>query len=202
MTHEFLYYQPTPKIIAIDIPIGLPDIGSRICDSQARKLLGQKRASSVFPAPIRPVLAASDYREACAIGFDIERRKLSRQAWGILPRIRDIDEILRGSPELRSTVREVHPEVCFCYLNREQPLEYNKKTIEGQRERLALLEPVFGDSVQDALSDRHQLASAGDDVLDAFVALWTAERLAAGAYRTIPSEPPTDRFGLRMEMVV
>jgi predicted RNase H-like nuclease len=41
-----------PTILAIDIPIGLPERGARVCDIAARALLGPGRASSVFPAPI------------------------------------------------------------------------------------------------------------------------------------------------------
>ena|SRR5258708_11883904 len=56
-THELVYFEPKAQIIAIDIPIGLPDRGPRTCDLDAGRLLGQDRASSVFPAPIRPALA-------------------------------------------------------------------------------------------------------------------------------------------------
>jgi hypothetical protein len=49
-------------VIAIDIPIGLTDSGARQCDHLARRHLGSKRGSSVFPAPIRPALAASPSR--------------------------------------------------------------------------------------------------------------------------------------------
>jgi hypothetical protein len=52
-------------IVAVDIPIGLNEeyeAGGRFCDREARKCL-RGRASSVFPAPVRPVLAASSSRE-------------------------------------------------------------------------------------------------------------------------------------------
>ena len=54
--------------VLIDIPIGLLDKGpdERSCDKAARKLLG-KRASSVFPAPARQALDASDYQAALAV---------------------------------------------------------------------------------------------------------------------------------------
>src|SRR5438132_8300619 len=53
-------------VVAIDVPIGLTDSGPRACDVGARKLLGGKRASSVFPAPVRAALAATSYADACA----------------------------------------------------------------------------------------------------------------------------------------
>lgn len=43
---------PDLACVAIDIPIGLLE-GPRACDKAARKLLGQPRGSSVFPAPRR-----------------------------------------------------------------------------------------------------------------------------------------------------
>ena len=47
---------PAPAVFSIDIPIGLTDSGPRQCDIQARRLLGARRGTSVFPAPIRPAL--------------------------------------------------------------------------------------------------------------------------------------------------
>ncbi|MFN2399112.1 MAG: DUF429 domain-containing protein, partial [Gemmatimonadaceae bacterium] len=43
--------------------------------------------------------------------------------------------------------------------------------------------------------------AADDDLLDALVALWSAERLVSGTSISLPPDPPRDRFGLRMEMV-
>jgi len=40
-----------------------------------------------------------------------------------------------------------------------------------------------------------------DDILDAFAALWSAERIPRGVSQSLPERPPTDRFGLRMEIV-
>ena len=60
-----LQQQPEPLIIAIDIPIGLPEAGPRMCDIEARKLLGPRR-SSVFPAPIRPALQGNTRKEVMA----------------------------------------------------------------------------------------------------------------------------------------
>jgi predicted RNase H-like nuclease len=55
-------------ILAVDIPIGLLD-GSRACDKAARKLLGQRRGSSVFAAPWRATLSAKDHADATATSF-------------------------------------------------------------------------------------------------------------------------------------
>jgi len=97
--HEPAYSRPRPQIIALDIPIGLPEAGPRDCDLEARRLVGPGRASSVFPAPIRPVLAATSYSDACQIRLQVEGKKLSLQAWAIMPKVRDVDELLRRAPQ-------------------------------------------------------------------------------------------------------
>jgi predicted RNase H-like nuclease len=199
--HELVYQEPRPQVVAIDIPIGLPNEGSRACDLEARKRLGPGRASSIFPAPIRPVLSATSYPEACQIGYGVEQKKLSRQTWAIIPKIRDIDSALRQDPQLRHLVCEVHPEVCFYFLAGERPMQFSKKTESGEAERQALLQPVFEGWLEEAIVARRQLASATDDVLDAFAALWTAQRIATGLCQTIPPVPPRDSLGLRMEML-
>jgi len=189
-----------PQIIALDIPIGLPECGPRACDIEARRLLGPGRASSVFPAPIRPVLDATSYDCACQIRFQVEEKKLSRQAWAITRKIGEVDDMLRHDSELSARVREVHPEVSFYFLAGERPMQYSKKKRVGREERRKLLEPLFGERLRAALAERNRRDSAEDDVLDAFVALWTAERIATGVARTIPSAPQQDKFGLRMEI--
>src|SRR5690349_2429275 len=92
---DLLSLNPQPSLVMIDIPIGLTDSGPRDCDLDARIWLKQPRCCSVFPAPIRPMLAASNYSEACEIGQNTCGKRLSRQAWGIVPKIREIDTFLR-----------------------------------------------------------------------------------------------------------
>lgn len=197
---ELIDARPRAQVTAIDIPIGLPDSGPRACDRAARQLLGPGRGSSVFPAPLRPMLAAASYAEACRVGFALAGKRLSVQAWNIVPKIREVDAVLRAEPRLQRRVREVHPELSFQILAR-RPLAHGKKTAAGQAERLALLRPIYGARVEQALADRRALGSAADDVLDAFAALWTAERLAANTALTLPATPVRDAHGLRMEIV-
>jgi predicted RNase H-like nuclease len=197
---DLIHGKPMPVFLAIDIPIGLTEGGARSCDMLARRTVGP-RASSVFPAPIRPALAAETREEASRIREAIEGKKMSCQAWAIVPKIREVDEVLGGDPRLQLRVREVHPEVCFCYLAGGRPLLHGKKSAAGRAERLALLNPVFGSWVQAALYERRRLASQADDILDAFAALWSARRILEGTAAVLPSEPPLDSRGLRMEIV-
>ena len=198
---ELIHNSSAPFVIALDIPIGLPERGPRDCDLRVRRILGQGRASSVFPAPTRPVLAATSYNAACGIRFKEEGKKLSRQSWGIVQKIRDVDQVLCQDLNLQSRVREVHPELSFFTLAGGRPMRYSKKKKEGKDERYRLLEPWFGQALQTVLKQRKHLASTEDDILDAFATLWTAERIASGIARTIPSLPPKDTHGLRMEII-
>lgn len=91
----------TGVLIGVDIPIGLPDRGSRTCDVQARNLLGRPRGSSVFPAPIRACLEDWDYGRLCSMHRRQDGRGLTKQAFHLLPKIRQVDDLLRA-PGLRS----------------------------------------------------------------------------------------------------
>jgi predicted RNase H-like nuclease len=189
-----------PGVVGLDVPIGLLPRGARECDVQARRLLGTRR-SSVFPAPIRPMLTARSYADASRIRHRVEGKRVSIQAWGIMPKIVEVDRFLRAHPQRRDIVREVHPEVSFLFLNRGRPMRFAKKTREGRAERLALLRPRYGRAVESALADRGILHCQADDIIDAFAVLWTAGRIASGAAISIPAYPPRDAHGLRMEMI-
>ena len=127
-------------IITIDVPIGLTDAGPRSCDLEARRLLKAPRASSVFPAPVRPTLSARTYLEACTIHAAADGRRMSKQAFAILPKIVQVDAVLRGDPSLQRRVREVHPEVCFTVWNADQPMLHRKTRSQGREEREALID--------------------------------------------------------------
>jgi len=158
-------------LLAIDIPIGLLD-GSRDCDKAARKLLGQPRGTSVFPAPCRSALRAQTYAEASSINRQKTARGLSRQAWGIAPKIKQVDDAI--TPDCQRWAFEVHPEVCFWALNQRRPMKHNKKTKEGTAERVVLLRRGFP-QVETRRANRPHGVGA-DDLLDAAAAAWSALR--------------------------
>jgi predicted RNase H-like nuclease/diadenosine tetraphosphate (Ap4A) HIT family hydrolase len=193
------------RSVLIDIPIGLLSQGptGRHCDTSARKLLGAKRASSVFPTPSRQALDASNYQEALQINRESTGRGLSQQAWAIVPKIRDIDSLLQSHKELRGLLRECHPELCFWSLNNQTAMQFNKKKEEGKSERLAVLEKYFPqchELYEQASSEFLRKQVAHDDIIDAMVCAVTA-KLGFGGYLTVPLSPEKDRTGLAMEMV-
>jgi predicted RNase H-like nuclease len=191
---EVLDLEPKPSVIAVDIPIGLleePSTGGRECDKEARRLLGTPRRSSVFTPPTRTALASETYEEAQGFGAG-----MSHQAFGILPKIREVDELM--TPEVQVTVREIHPELCFYGLSGHS-MRHNKKSADGKAERLNALQESFS-GIGQALSKFSRSQVGSDDVLDAYAAAWTALRITDNAAKRIPSRPPIDSKGLRMEM--
>ncbi len=199
---ELLALDPPPGLAMIDIPIGLPDRDARACDRLARKLLRSPRSRSVFPAPIRPMLAAATFGDACRVGLAADGRGLSLQAWGLLPKIRETEAFLRDGTRGRPALREVHPEASFAAWNGGAAMTHRKKSAAGRLERETLVRGRYADALDLARATLPRSRCALDDLLDAFAALWTAERAAAGQATTLPDDPPRDACGLRMEIVV
>ena len=189
---------PTAEIVAIDIPIGLPEQGKRDCDTAARKALSPTRTSSVFPTPVQGILLEERYFDANLKQRDIDGRGLSRQAFGILPKIREVNLTLQPNPALQQRVREIHPEVCFAFWNWGVPMQHRKSSPAGQREREMLIDaewPGQREAILNRLLGRYEI----DDLNDAFAALWTARRIARGTAKAL-GDQATDKYGLRMEM--
>jgi predicted RNase H-like nuclease len=190
---------PAPEIIAVDMPIGLletPQPGGRACDQLARRLL-RRRASSVFSPPSRMVLQATHYDQVRGYG-------MSRQAFGILPKIRELDDLI--TPAHQTTVYEAHPELAFMQLAG-APMQHNKKTVAGRTERLKALRrdavPCYAAlpaALQRALHTYPRTRVAYDDLLDACVLLKTSYRLATAQAQRLPATPGLDAKGLRMEI--
>jgi len=181
--------------LGVDMPIGLPDSGQREADRAARRRLGRRR-SSVFPTPVRSTLQSVDYADALARSRAIDGRGLSKQAFNLLPRIIEVDELM--TPALQSKVFECHPETCFATLAGHS-LTTVKRHADGLAERNALLSSVLGDVT--TFSNHPPTGSKPDDVLDALVIATVAKRFLAGNVERL-GDGSIDRRGLRMEIVV
>jgi len=204
---DVLALPEAPEIVAVDMPIGLPDRairGGRQCDVEARALLGE-RQSSVFAVPARAAVMETDYRRACAVALrhSDPPRKVSKQCFNLFPKIREIDAFI--TPELQSRVFEVHPELAFWALNDERPTSLPKKVKSrphepGLAERRDLL-AAHGFPVEFPESEAWPRSRVGpDDILDACVLAWSARRIRQGEAVRLPADPPLDGKGLRMEI--
>jgi predicted RNase H-like nuclease len=190
---------PEHAILALDIPIGLPDAGPRECDRRVREYLGRPRQTSVFPAPIRPSLVANTREEACQITQAHDGRKVGAQSWGLYPKIRELDELLQSSEEARHRTREVHPEVSFAAWAGGRAMTSSKKAQEGRAERCKLVEAWLGRGVLSGARGDHLKKDVGDDdILDAIAAAWTATRVADAIAICLPETPSADSTGLKM----
>jgi predicted RNase H-like nuclease len=200
-TESLFAEQRAADVIAIDIPIGLADRGARMCDLKARQLLGRERGDTVFAAPTRPELSTDDANASESAADKPPARKRSWHALRVLKRVTQVDAVLRNVPGLREKVHEMHPEVSFFFLGGGRPMRHSKGTPVGRAEREHLLTAAFGRAVTDALIGCYVMQMTADDVLDAFAALWTAERIHNKAHLTLPPAPPVDTAGLPMEIV-
>lgn len=188
---------PGASVIAVDIPIGLSDRLGRAPDTLARTFVGGRRACSIFSAPVRGILDASSQPEASRRHRAIDGRGFGAQSFAILAKIRAWDDLLQRQPGLRTVVREVHPEVSFAALNGGLGLIDSKKKAPGQALRTRLLAGHFGSAaIDDLVQSVPRRQAATDDVLDALVALWSAERIARGEARSLPEPPTIDATGL------
>ena len=190
---------PAPTVFSIDIPIGLTDSGPRQCDIQARRLLGARRGTSVFPAPIRPALKAVSREEADKIHRSIDGRGVNVFSWGLYPRILDVDAELKKNTILREKVFEVHPEISFKALNGGDSIVSAKRNPTGESIRRSLIENYFGSGAFYEIRKNHyQKDVSNHDINDAFAALWTADRIYRREAVVIPAETEFDSAGLRM----
>lgn len=192
--------RPRPTILTIDIPIGLPDRGARDCDLLARKALGPLRGRSVFSAPIRPVLRARDHAEASGLRHAVDGVGMTLQAFGILQKVREVDDALAAAPNLQEWVREVHPEVSFAEWAG-QPLDASKASRDGRALREALIDAKWPGERQRLSRAMARGGWQADDLHDAFAALWTAGRIASGTARALPPDVVRDSRGLTMQIV-
>ena len=185
------------ELVCVDIPIGLSDgRKQRECDVTARKVLGRRRASSVFPAPIRPCLSAKDYEAASEICLKHSNKGLNKQSFFLSEKIRQVDDLM--TPAFQQRVREIHPEISFWALNDKKPMQYKKKKLVGRNERMKLLSAIFSDLEGTVAKARKPKEVAPDDVLDALVAVWTAGQAVVGKAKILPQNPELDSKGLRM----
>lgn len=189
-------------VVAVDIPIGLPESGQRECDRKARRLLGWPRRNSVFSPPIRPALRAADRLEASEITQRVDGRRVGVQSWAITSKIREMDAALQQDLTMQSRVKEVHPELCFWALAGGRPMVHTKKRRPGREERQDLVAREFGDSAFASVRACFLCkVVAHDDILDAFAALWTAGRVTESQSVSLPEDSTKDSVGLRMEIV-
>jgi predicted RNase H-like nuclease len=166
---------PGAAVVAVDIPIGIPEQGRREADLEAQRFVGARR-STVFFTPTRPVLEAQTYEEARRVAVVTTGKSISSQSYALRRRILEADPLARAD----ARIVEVHPEVSFCELAG-GPLRSSKHTPEGLRERRALLEGAG------LVPPERPRGVPEADLLDAAVAAWSAARYARREALPLPA---------------
>ena len=187
---EVLDERPAFAIVTLNAPIGYLDAfvhGGRLCDREARALLG-KRGAAIQNAPIRSQV------EEGANGHVEGLNAVSRV---LLPRYREVAAEM--APYRQRNVYEVHSELSFFQLNDDVPLRWSKRTQAGQEERRALLQSKIPGVERILTAELPKVPYS--HLLDVAAFLWTARRLFARAGARIPEDPQWDDEGLRMEIV-
>jgi predicted RNase H-like nuclease len=181
-----------PSIVALDIPIGLLDHaqrGGRPCDQEARTILMQPRARSVFSPPVRSALRHLEYKSALEANraSSPDAVGISKQCFALFDKIRQVDEWISG--ETQSRIIEVHPELCFLKMKGDVSLSYSKKKRQGMNERFELLaKERFGEVIESAKRETLRRDVAEDDILDACAACWTASRILKNQACFVPKQ--------------
>jgi predicted RNase H-like nuclease len=197
-----------PGVIAIDMPTGFAECaerGGRACERAARALLVGK-TSSVFPTPCRAALDAATHPEAGALnrGSGPAGVGLTRQAFHLFPKMRELDALLRARPSLCRRVFEAHPELAFLRMNGGHPVLPPKRTRPGQVQRRRLLaRHGFASAEARWLAYRREAGlrtsdAALDDALDAAAVCRTALLICQREACHLPEHIEHDRHGLPM----
>jgi len=169
----------SPRAVGIDMPVGLVD-APRDTDAAARLLL-PGRASSVFNTPPLGVIEAvrsgqvTTHAQASALTVVLTGVGLSQQAWRLVPKIIEVDDLAARAARDDATVvlSEVHPELAFATIVGE-PLP-RKRSWPGVMLRRRVLAGL-GIELPDRFAD--DVRAAPDDVLDAAVCAWVADGIA------------------------
>ncbi|TFG29743.1 MAG: DUF429 domain-containing protein [Promethearchaeota archaeon] len=203
---EFWNKYSYTKLILIDIPIGLRDKGSkpRLCDKAARKFLTRMRSSSIFPTPCRASLYANTYIEANQINRKFTGKGLSKQTWNITGKIREVDNLLRNDAKTSNIFIESHPELCFAALSNGTPMRHYKKSENGIKERLTIIESFCENSHQllnEVIVQFSKEKLSIDDVLDAWVLAISGSK-GRSNLRFLPENFEYDSEGLPMRMAI
>lgn len=206
---------PNDTVIAVDMPIGLPERGGpggRGAEQAARANL-RMRQSSVFSIPSRAAIYAecgpfasweetlAAHKRASQVARETSdpSRGVAIQAFCIFPKIREIDAVLRAEPALAGRIIESHPELAFWRLNGERAMEKPKKirgrvNPEGMEERRELL--ARHGFVRDFLDRTPPRGAAADDFLDACAVSLIARCHGEGRAVPFPDPPLRDAYSL------
>ena len=186
--------RPSFEAIVIAAPVGYrdtPETGPRICDLEARRLLGA-RGKVLHNAPLRTSILQ---------GIPAPDDDVDAVTATLLPSYQEVAKEM--SSYRQRTVYEGNAELSFYFLNGNVPLGTSKKVVVGRDERRDILEkriPGIDKILNSPLEDELEGIRI-EKFYDASALLATARRVFTKSAKRIPTDGEWDSDGLRMEIV-
>jgi predicted RNase H-like nuclease len=174
-------------VVAVNVPMGLPDDSRRAADAELRRFLGPQ-SSVVVGAPVRDAVYAVSDSEANRVNRERAGAGVSRQASDLRPRITEVDGWLRQ--DLPHRVVEVVPEASLAVMTG-APLESRRGSAAGGQERREALGRA---GIYVPVTAPHGVSA--EDVVAACAAAWTAHRVKTGESRSFPEQAETFSDGI------
>jgi predicted RNase H-like nuclease len=150
---------------------------------------------------VRACLREGSYDDLGDLHRRIDGRGLTQQAFHLLPKIRQVDQYVAEDPSRQNAIVEVHPEVSFALWNGGAAIVHNKSKPVGRAERERLIDAFLPGERERLWAAVRARGCGRDDLNDAFAALWTVRRIAAGEAFRMPEEVECDQCGVRMQIV-
>ncbi len=178
-------------MVAVDIPIGLPDTSGRLADAEARRVLVRQGLVDLLDTRAGSRSRPPTYEAARAanLAATYGRTSVSAQAYALREKILQVDAWVRERPG--AEVIEVHPEVSFARMTG-SPVLARKKDPDGVRARREAL-------AAHGIAAPPWFRGAGfgeDDLLDACAVAWTAVRHSRGLSESFPDVPEVFSDGI------
>ncbi len=193
---EVLDNRPAFEALAVGAPLAFPDGpvgGNRAAELEAGGGLGWPRRLALEPVPSRAAVLAPSFEAARELEPWLTRLAYRRFRW-----YREVEQEIQLYHQRK--VFACSAELTFQMLNAEQPLRTSRHTVEGQRERLALVEERMPGITMTANTAR--LRGVGfRHLVELSGLLWTARRISGRVLSRVPSDPEWTDLGLRMEFV-
>jgi len=191
---DVLDHKPDFSSLVVGCPLAFPDrsvAGRRAAERAAAESLGWPRRLSVEPVPSRAAVLAPSFEAAQAI-----EPWLTRLAYRRFRYYREVEQEIQLFHQRK--VFAASPELTFQMLNGDQPLTSSRHTIEGQRDRLRLVEDRMP-GITLTVNEARPKGVGFRNLVDAAGLLWTARRIGGRVLSRVPSDPEWNDFGLRME---
>lgn len=194
---EVLDHRPAFLALSVGAPLAFPDQpvpgGLRVAEREAAVDLGWPRRMALERVPCRAAVMAPTYEAAHAI-----EPWLTRIAYRRFRRLRDVEQEIQLYHQRK--VFASSAELTFQMLNGDVPLGSSRHTIEGQRERLRLVEDRIP-GITLAVNQARVRGAGFRHLVDASALLWTARRIGGRVLSRLPVDPEWNDAGLRMEFV-